>query len=1017
MDKRRTKVSQTKWQPIICSATLFCFALLSSQVSATNSETNDVNSNAVVATQQTQVIKGQVLDSSGQPIIGANIIVDGTTVGTITDFDGNFILENVPAKGTITVSYIGFKSKKITLNGSSNYKIVLTEDSELLNEVVVTAMGIERKSTSLTYSADVLGGKELTRAKDANFINSLQGKSAGLIITPSTTGAGGSSKILLRGNTSIMGNNSPLIVVDGIPMQNQNTTQVNSTYGGQRDGGDALSNINPDDIESINVLKGASAAALYGSMAANGAIIITTKSGNEGKLRIDVSSNTTIETPMVLPQLQNQYGSAANSNTSWGDEISGEPAKNNLKDFFNMGANFNNSVALSGGSKVAQTYFSYGNTSALGITPTNKFVRHNLTLRESFSFFEDRLKADVSANYIKQKGVNRPASGGLHNPISGLYLMPRDYSIKDFETYETETGEQIWPWKAEDNQNPYWILNRMRSEESRSRAMITAHLGVKATDWLNLDGRISYDRTDDEWDRKHYATSYNVSKGRYNWNADTYQQIYGDFLATVNKDFSGYNLNVVLGTSFTDQQNEGNEIFLEDSHEPYFSNWFMPGNSKLNPNKYKYSHKRQYALFGSANVDFKGYANLEVTARNDWSSSLYGTSNISYFYPSVGANFLLHEIFNMNENINLFKFRGSYSVVGNDIPAGITTMSDLRFIMGSGGSLKAPDAAPFTELKPEKTHSMEFGLEFGHRNGFTGEITYYKSNTYNQFFMVKAEWGSGFNNRYINAGNVQNQGIELSLGYSKEWNNDWSWISKLNFAYNDNKILELVEGLDNPQLAEANGFYMFLKEGGAYGDVYVRDLTVVEGVDENGNKTYSLGSSEEATTKVGTLNSKIHMGWANTINYKDFSLYFLIDGKIGGNVLGLTQGKLDLYGVSEESAKVRENGGTIEYQGHEFDAYTYYQAVAGSSFKGDDYVYSATNFRLRELSLGYTFRNLFGQSKDLSVSVVGRNLFFFYKDAPVDPDVSASTANGWQGIDYFNLPSTRSFGLNLKMSF
>lgn len=1014
MSKGEKSRIKTMLQPRLATATLFCFAILGSPLEVSASTSLDTTE-SYAAVQQSGNVKGRIVDSKGEPIIGANILIEGTTTGTITDFDGYFVLNNVPDNGFLEISYVGFKTTKVAIDGRSEYNIVLKEDTELLGEVVVTAMGIERKSTALTYSADVLGGKELTRAKDANFINSLQGKSAGLIITPSTTGAGGSSKILLRGNTSIMGNNSPLIVVDGIPMQNQNTTQINSTYGGQRDGGDALSNINPDDIESINILKGASAAALYGSMAANGAIIITTKSGNEGKLRIDVSSNTTIETPMVLPELQNTYGSTPNSNTSWGEKISGEPAKNNLKDFFNVGANFNNSVALSGGNKIAQTYFSYGNTSALGITPTNKFVRHNLTLRESFDFFDGIMKADVSANYIKQKGVNRPASGGLHNPISGLYLMPRDQSIKDFETYETETGEQIWPWKAEDNQNPYWILNRMRSEESRSRAMITAHLGIKATDWLNLDGRISYDRTDDEWDRKHYATSYNINKGRYNWTANTYEQIYGDFLATVNKDFSGYNLNVVLGTSFTDQKSEGNEIFIEDSHEPYFSNWFMPGNSKLNPNKYTYSHKRQYAVFGSANLDFRGYANLEATVRNDWSSSLYGTSSVSYFYPSFGANLLLHKIFNMNEDINLFKFRGSYSIVGNDIPAGITTMSDMRFVMGSGGSLKMPDAAPFTELKPEKTHSMEFGLEFGHRCGFTGEITYYKSNTHNQFFMVKAPWGSGYNNRYINAGNVQNQGIELSLGYSKEWNNV-SWISKLNFAYNDNKILELVEGLENPQLAEANGFYMFLKENGSYGDVYVRDLIVSESGEGN-NKTYSLASSDEATTKVGTLNSKIHMGWANTINYKDFTLYFLIDGKIGGNVLALTQGKLDLYGVSQASADVRDNGGKIEFQGHEFDAYDYYQAVAGSSYKGDDYVYSATNFRLRELSLGYTFRNLFGQSKDLNVSLVGRNLFFFYKDAPVDPDVSASTANGWQGIDYFNLPSTRSFGLNFKMSF
>lgn len=964
-------------------------------------------------------VSGVVMDKDlNMPLAGANVVVKGTTNGTVTDMDGKYAIQASPAD-VLQFSFLGMDTKEESVGQRSVINVELTSGSQKIEEVVVTAMGIQRKAKSLSYSTDIVKGDELTRSKEANLINSLQGKTAGLIITPNSTGAGGSSKILLRGNTSIMGSNSPLIVVDGVPMPNQATAQINSTYGGQRDGGDAMSNLNPDDVESINVLKGASAAALYGSMAANGAIMITTKNGREGKVRVDVSSNTSFETPLVLPKLQNEYGARTIGSSSllemktWGDKMTGKSGENNLSDFYRTGSNFNNSVALSGGSKNMQTYFSYGNTTAKGITPTNDFMRHNITLRENFKMFEDRLNINVSANYINQKVTNKPSSGKLSNPITGLYLIPRNDGLSNYEEYDI-LENQNWNYLEEHNQNPYWVLNRMKSIEERNRFMLSGQASLKVTDFLKLDGRLSMDRSQDTWERNISATSYKIKKGRFQSNENIYQQMYGDFMATFNKNFSGYTLNVVVGTSFSDIKNTGTSIWLGDEQEPYFTNWFVAANGKFNPAGSSMDRKRKYGLFGSAQIGFKDIANLDISARNDWSSSLYGTPDISYFYPSFGANVLLDKIIKMPETINMVKVRGSYSIVGNDIPSNITTSNVTRLVMGSGGSLQLPEDQPFTTLKPEKTHSLELGLDyvmFNNRLNF--DFTWYKTNTKNQFFKVEAPWASGYRNRYINAGNVQNSGFETSVSWSQEFGSDWMWTTKLNFAYNENEIKELVDGLKDQWLSEAEGFYTKLVEGGSYGDVYVRDLLPVK--DQSGKIT-GVQKGDQTNQKVGNLNSKIHLGWSNTISYKNVNLYFLIDGKFNGKVISITQGWLDAYGVSEASAEARNNGG-VDFQGAKINAEDYYNVVGQGQFAGKDYVYDSSNLRLRELSLGYTFQNLFGQSKNLTASLVGRNLFFIFKNAPIDPDISSSTANGWQGLECFNLPTTRTFGLNLKLNF
>lgn len=1016
----------TRWASMLKNGTfVLCFSMIASSVYASELPAAGTLHVSNITQQQIKV-KGIVVDGSGSPIIGANVNVDKTSNGTMTDVNGEFTL-SVSSNSIIRISYIGYTSQTVLVNNRSNIKVVLVEDSKVLDEIVVTAMGIERKATSLTYSADIVGGKEVTRAKETNLVNSLQGKSAGLVITPNSSGAGGSSSILLRGNKSAKGSNQPLIVIDGIPMANPQTTQQNGEFAG-RDGGDAISNLNPDDIASINILKGASAAALYGSMAANGVVLITTKKGKEGDVKAEFSSNITIETPLLLPKLQSTYGANSFGENkfgamSWGDKINGDaPAANRVKDFFRTGSSFINSVVLSGGTEKSQTYLSYANTTAFGIVPTNDFMRHNITARESFNFFQKRLTVDASMNYITQKGTNRHSGGTYWNPLTGLYAFPANGNLnaykENFETFDAVRNLNAQSWYTEPSdftQNPYWILNRNKSTEKRDHVIASGTAKFKFTDYLNIQGRLSLDNTTDYYDRETYATTTAViapSSGRYQRETFGAKQFYGDVLLNFNKTINKFDVSASVGSSFLDY-NTSKSIIDSDKFGLVIPNFFAPENVNGNPNqKVAIPRKRLNSVFGTMQVGYKNMLFADVTGRNDWSSTLAYTNNKSYFYPSVGLTAVLSEMFTI-PNVNLLKLRGSYSVVGNDMPAYITNPLDSYNL----GGLDPNTKAPFKEMKPEKMHSMEFGFDLGMlENRLNIDFTYYKTNNKNQYFEIKAPVASGYSTYYINTGNIQNEGVETAISYTQEFNKDLNWKTSFNVSYNDNTVKELDPDLGKSvSIGEGAGFSFRLQEGSSYGDIYTRKLKRDDkGVIQLKDGSPMVNGDYEY---VGNVNSKWHLGWGNTINYKDFSFYFLVDGKIGGKTVGMTQSYLDSYGVSQASADARNNGGVDIGNGTKIDAKTYYAAVAGRDKAGAEYVYNATNFRLRELSLGYTFRDLLGASRNLSVSCVARNLFFIYKDAPHDPDMSMSTDNGFKGFDIFGLPATRSLGLNLKLTF
>ena len=988
---------------------------------------------------QTRTVSGLVKDKEmGEPLVGVSVTVKGTKNATMTDVDGNYTIQTGP-KDVLVFKYVGMKDTEETVGDRNTINVLLAPNAESLGEVVVTAMGIKRQSETLTYSAQTVGGKDVNDIKSINMINSLQGKSAGLQITPNSTGAGGSSKILFRGNKSISGSNQPLIVIDGVPtMTNTTSSQVASDYGGERDGGDVMSTINPDDIASITLLKGAAASALYGAVAANGAIMITTKSGMAGKVSVNVSSNTTMETPMILPKFQNTYGGGSDGTLSWGEKLASK-SPNYAEEFFRTGFTTNNSVSLAGGNDNFKAYFSYGNVFSHGMTPENTYRSHNLSSKVDFKVL-DNVHVDFAAKYSNQYSKNQAAAGYLWNPLTGAYLVPRgtDWNNykENYEIYDPSRGCNVQNWtntKQQQFGNPYWMLNRQTPISERNRYEFGGSIKWDITADLNIQGRMRYERGEDHFTHNAYASSVGdlYPMGRMKDNRYFSDQLYGDVLVNYNHTWGDWALTATAGSSFTktktshvDLWGEGNQYVSPGNGNIYYPNIFTPNNyyGNMSTTDGMNTEKRLNAVFATAQVGFKDAVFLDFSARNDWSSALAFTESCSFFYPSVGASVLINKLVDMGKQVNLFKLRGSYSIVGNDVPI---YMSNLRYSLGTSGSISAPDKAPFRTLKPEKTHSIEFGFDgtfFNNRLDLS--LTYYKTNTKNQFFSVSAPYESGLRNRYVNAGDVQNQGFEASIGWHQQFNDDFSWSTNFNISYNYNKIKELVEGLENGlTVASWSGAKVVLNEGGSYGDLYVRQIKR----DENGKPMKNeqgqpilMGDNIDEMKYAGNMNAKVNFGWTNTFHYKDFSLSFLIDGKFGGRVLSGTEAALDGWGVSERTGDAR-NAGKVVVDGVEFEPEAWYTTVGASNFNSpyatEFYVYKGTNVRLREMSLGYTFRNLFGNGKNLTAALIARNLFFFYKDAPCDPDVSMGTGNGVQGVDIFNLPSSRSLGLNLKLNF
>ncbi|TWI17511.1 SusC/RagA family TonB-linked outer membrane protein [Sphingobacterium siyangense] len=992
---------------------------------------------------QTNQIKGTVVDAKTKaPIPGATIKVLGTSNASSTDIKGAFQINVDDKNRVLNISTVGYENKTVTLGpGETTVTVSLDEQTQQLESVVVTALGISRAQKSLTYSTQQVSGDELNKVKSTNLANNLNGKVAGVNIASSSSGPGGSAKVILRGNKSASGNNQVLYVVDGVPINNQTlANQPDDVFGGQRDGGDPISLINPEDIENISVLKGASAAALYGSQAANGVILITTKSGKQGRTTINFSSSAQIEQAVSTPEFQSQYGQGSggkNSNTSifsWGDKTDGTNY-DNVGQFFRTGSNFTNSLTLSGGNEKNQTYFSYANTLAKGILPENDLTRHNFNLKESANFFDDKLTVEGSANYITQKLDNAPTAGFYYSPLVGTYLLPRSLNIADYKNYETFDSsrnlyDQNWFTLSDDEttqQNPWWIANRNSTRSTRNRLLLNGSAKYKIAPWISVQARGSLDRTSEVWDRKAYAGTQHIlarENGAYSYTNTTITQQYGDLVANMNFHVNDkFQITGLVGTSITDWKTEGTDFNsgkngLTIPNQFFIQNTTTPVTSTLSANR-----RQLQSVFASANLAYDNWIYLDLTARNDWSSTLAYTDSKSFFYPSAGLGIVLNDKLNLPTFVNMAKVRGSYAVVGNDLPP---YTSFLTNSMSAYGVLTVNDIAFLKTLKPEKTKSLEIGTEWKMwNNRLNVDVTYYKTNTTNQFFKIAASHAS-LNEQYaINAGDIQNQGVEALVSLDAIRNDNFKWTTSINFTYNKNKIVKLADGISEFTLTgeSRNNFASKLEEGGSFGDIYGLDFVR----DDQGRILISddgIPQKNSNYTKLGNSNPIWQMGWNNSFNYKNFNLSFLIDGKFDYQVMSVTQALMDGYGVSKATGDARANGGVsingVTPSGQAVttvDAEKWYTSTAGMGPVSSQYIYDGTVVRLRELTFGYDFNIRDSFFKKLRVNAVGRNLFYISKKAPFDPEVTMSTGNSLSGVDIFMMPATRNYGLTLNATF
>ncbi len=1025
------------------------------------------NSNTVA--QLADIITGKVTDSTGSPVVGASVTVKGTRKGTTTNAAGSFTID-VNKGETLVISAIGYLPQELVAGDHQVLNITLLASGSQMAEVVVTALGINRRSKSITYATQKISGEQLTTVKDPNLVNSLNGKVAGLTINRSASGAGGSVKVVMRGNKSTQ-NNSPLYVIDGIPMYNTQLGQPDNPFGEStgsgspgRDGGDAISNMNPEDIESIQVLKGASAAALYGSQAANGAIVITTKKGKAGSARVNVTSSLTLDKAMLKPDGQFDYGqSAPEREDGWGPK---NGKGDYTKDFYKTGITWINGVSLTAGSEKAQTYFSYSNTENKGVIPTSEFNRHTFTFRGTAKFFNDKFSIDGLVTLTRQNATNRPVSGFYNNPQVGLYFFPRNLDFNgykyNFEVHSKLRELNVHNWWNVDydngatgndfSQNPYWILNRNQRTDGRERAFSSLTLKYTLAPWLSVQARGNYDASVDHYDSKMYAST-NLTladyNGRYSWDRSKDNVAYGDLLFLLNKDLTrDLSLSATVGASINDAR-VTDRTFI-DSYRAVDGDNNPRGLAIANifsvQNIYGTNSTRQQSVvryqtqsvLGSASLGYKDFLFLDLTGRNDWSSTLAFTPHISFFYYSAGATVVLNELVRLPASVNLAKVRASYAKVGNSVRAFATNQPMYTINPSTGGLVKNIQASfPGRTLKPEDNRSLEFGTEWRFLDNRLGiDITYYKNDNYDQYFETPAPSASGYSTYFLNLGHIQNKGWEIMLNAVPVRAKDFEWNTSVNFATNKNKVIKLSEeGVNSdggvPQFVLSqfdNTYGTVVREGGSFGDI----ISYVAMRDTKGNlildsvKGTPLPDRSEKTRKVvGNPNPDFTAGWSNNFRYKQFSLGFLIDGRFGGKVMSLTQAELDIRGFSKASVGAREDGGVfvkgIKNNGSPFegkvDAKDYYGAIGGRAGIGEYYIYDATVVRLRELSLGYALPVHWKGVRELNVSLIGRNLFFFKREAPFDPEISMSTANKLQGIDAFGLPTTRSLGVNLKVGF
>lgn len=997
-------------------------------------------------------ITGMVTDAKGGPLPGVSVKVKGSTAGASTDVNGKYQL-NAPATGTLVFSFVGFSTREVAVNNQTIINVKMEESSDELTEVVVTALGLTRQKKTLTYSTQSVSTKELSQSRELNVINALQGKVAGLNIGSGSSGVGAAARVILRGNRSIDGNSQPLYVIDGVPVR-----------GNPAD-------LNPDNIAAINVLKGANAAALYGSSGQNGVIIIETKKGRQGDKEFNVSLSSTYmgQEPIQSIPFQYQYGQGAgglynrSSEESWGPALDGtlvatwsqDPAKagttypflaqkNVREGLFQTGYNSATNLSVTASGEKMQTAFNYTYTDAKGIIPNNALQRHNVAVRIT-NQLSKRLSLDSKLDYAKQNIDNRLDEGeSSFNPIRQIYTMPpniRQEDVGDFEYIDPSLGvtkQDYWTPGSVTSANPYWALYRNLRYNKSDRIIALASLSYLFTDDLKLMLRGSYDGESTGNEEKSYYGTYRDPLGRYVLGAGNQQQTIGDFLLSYTKK---------LNTDWSVQGNFGGEIRNNKASTVTSStgagmnvpNLFSLSNSSLPTALNTLSNFETQSLYANGQFGWKDALFLDLSARNDWNSTL-PANNRSYFYPSAGVSAIVSQLVKLPEAVSYLKFRGSWAQVGN----GARPYYLERFANGMPGGplgyILLSSILPNTELRPEKTTSIELGLEMSMFDSRVGlDLTLYKTNTNDQLFPQALPVGSGAASYFTNGGDVQNKGIEAILTTTPVKSGNFTWNLNFNYAVNENVVKELSRDL--PRLVVGSDSYMrefVLEEGKPFGLIYGKGyLRNAQGnvlVGTNGLPQFTAGR----TVLLGNINPKWTGGMSTSLSYKNWSANFVISHKQGGVVASFTDAILYGNGLVEETLQGR-SGGLIFGQNIFTDitavkanggapndipvnAETLWKGMGSRTAPvGEVFTRSATNTRLREMSIGYKLPQSLLKRLPVSsieIAVVGRNLFFLYrKDSNIDPDFTQGIETVSEGFQSFAPPTTRSFGANLRINF
>ena len=960
--------------------------------------------------------------------------------GVTTGMDGEYSLSGLEQGDVIVVSILGYETQEVSYVGQATQDFLLKTSTEFLDEVVVTALGIKRQEKALSYNVQEIDSEELLRVKDANFVNSLNGKVAGVTINRSSSGVGGATRVVVRGAKSIEGNNNVLYVIDGIPLVNTSIGTGSDVLGEGRATTEGIADFNPEDIESISVLSGPSAAALYGSSAANGVILITTKKGEEGKLSVSFSSTSEFSRAYMTPEFQNTYGNQSGSYESWGNELPSPNTYDPKKDFFETGMTFTNSLTLTTGNKYNQTYASISSTNATGIVPNNKYDRLNLTIRNTSSFLKDKLQLDLGASYVNQKDQNMVSQGQYKNPLVAAYLYPRGESwdaIRSFERFDPSRNINVQYWPIGDRtfglDNPYWTAYRDVSPTTKNRYMFNVGLTYHILDWMNITARYRIDDSHIEMERKVYATSNDIftegsSKGLYEWQYYKDRQEYADVMLNINKKLGDFNLSANIGYSYSNYwaatRGYRGPLMLVPN---LFSFGNIDASRARSIEENGDSRVRNNAVFANIEVGWKNMLYLTLTGRNDWNSRLVNTENPSFFYPSVGLSAIISEMVDMPRWFSYLKVRGSYTEVGAPVStSGLTPGTVTTPVVG--GIIQETGIYPFTDFKAERTRSYEVGVEMRFWDNLRAQVTWYKSNTYNQTFLGELPEYSGYKQIYLQAGNVENRGWEASLGYSNTFK-DFYVSSMLTFSRNVNEIKEMVEDyktdmslepINIPEVVKDGG-RVILKEGGSINDIYADTFFKKDSqgfVEIGGDGAFSLEPGNPVY--LGKTTPDFTLGWNNAFSYKGFNLTFLINARVGGVVTSSTEAILDRYGVSKASGEARKAGGVMLPGQGRVDAKTYYQMVGtGEYHTSGYYLYSATNVRLQEVTFGYTFPDKWFNNvlKGLTLTFIANNPWMIYCEAPYDPELTPSTGTYGQGNDYFMQPSLRSYAVSVKFKF